>query len=1074
MFFPITISPLARWFGMKSPTLDADCWVGNGDGCIGLSEHSTRGLLGVTTPRTVYPACLVEQWLRGPVQLDSMRGEGKDVHRIRVETAGPSSRCGRISFSTSRYQAIPSDIDIMLEEPLVSFTVSPGLLNLVGATILADPADFIGIHHAARALAEDFGRVTRGKANPCELPKPGTVTAPTAIIVGCIESCWLLKDLERANKIDTGAIKGKWESFLTTVVDDPLPGCAQALVIAGSDKRAAIFGAYTLSGQIGVSPWYWWADVPAKFHSAIFALSIQTIQGEPSIQYRGIFINDEAPALTGWVREKFGKYNTHFYKKVYELLLRLKANFMWPAMWPGYPNPGAVFFLDDPENQRIADEYGICVSTSHHEPMQRASTEWFNEHADGTWDWNTHRDEIVQFFREGVERAQGFESYFTIGMRGEYDKQMATDDPGAVLRDVLQQQRKLFKEVHGRADAVPQVLALYKEVQDLYQAGEFTVPDDVTLLFADDNFGTLRRLPSGPEKTRKGGAGIYYHFEYVGAPRSYKWINSNSLGKTYHQLSEAYHRNARKIWVFNVGDIKPIELPLTFAMEMAWKIDSIKADNIPKFLRALAGQYFDQGLSLSVASTWHEYDRLVSLRKHEHIEPDSFSLLHYEEADKIVKRWRELEAAVDAIYGQASAEEKASLWELVVHPVKASSIFTQLRAVQALNQLHARQRRNSTNTLLRKALDLFDADFRLSQDFHSLLDGKWNHIMCQPHIGYGDTWHAPSRDAIFGLAYVQRYQDSNIIVGQMGVAVEGHEGIRAGRINEESERTHPSRRDLVPGLTLGPISRYGPARRWFDIFTRGTLSIHWVTSVPYTWIHISQEEGTLQPDGADARIWITIDWDTVPDGFSGEVLITISSKEGDFEHVHLPIQARKAPASFIGFVESDGCVSIPASRSHLKDPYQHHPDLGRLIDGSITLDSTRSFENTTDIPFLDYPIYLFTDCVSATLSLYFNMTLDIDPACRMSYDMIIDHQPLRRYLLLPASHEKKDKLPAEGWLTAVMDGVWKKDHFLGHLKPGAHTIQIRLNHSNLLLENLVLDLGGVKESYLGPPQAVTV
>lgn len=187
--------------------------------------------------------------------------------------------------------------------------------------------------------------------------------------------------------------------------------------------------------------------------------------------------------------------------------------------------------MDDPENQRIADEYGICVSTSHHEPMQRATTEWFEEEtrADGTWDWIKSREEIIEFFRKGVRRAQGLESYFTLGIRGEYDRGMVTDDPGAVIRDVLLQQRALFKEVYGREDAVPQVLALYKEVQDLYQAGEFTVPDDVTLLFADDNFGSLRRLPSGAELTRSGGAGIYYHFEYVGAPRSYKWINSNSL-----------------------------------------------------------------------------------------------------------------------------------------------------------------------------------------------------------------------------------------------------------------------------------------------------------------------------------------------------------------------------------------------------------------------------------------------------------------------------------------------------------------------------------------------------------------
>ncbi|KAJ5263814.1 hypothetical protein N7478_011419 [Penicillium angulare] len=929
---------------------------------------------------------------------------------------------------------------------IVAFEGSSDRVNLVGAHILADASDFAGVHHAGRALAEDFSRVTRGKANPFQLVYDASVhelSADIAIIVGCIESCRILKKLSSENKLDTRAIKGKWESFITTVVDNPIPGCSKALVIAGSDKRAAIFGAYTLSRQIGVSPWYWWADVPAKFHSEIYALPVTTTHGEPSIQYRGIFINDEAPALTGWVLEKFGSYNSEFYKKVYELLLRLKANFMWPAMWPGYPNPGAVFFMDDPENQRIADEYGICISTSHHEPMQRATTEWFEEkpRADGTWDWTKSREEIIEFFRTGVQRAKGLESYFTMGIRGEYDRGMATDDPGAVIRDVLLQQRALFKEVHGREDAVPQVLALYKEIQDLYQAGEFTVPEDVTLLFADDNFGTLRRLPSGSEMTRSGGAGIYYHFEYVGAPRSYKWINSNSLGKTYHQLSEAYNRNARKIWVFNVGDIKPIEVPLTFAMEMAWDINYIHESSIPQFFSNIATEYFNADLSPGIVSVWHEYDRLVRLRKHEHIDPETFSLLHYNEADDIVHRWQQLVSAAEAIYEKANEEQKVAIWELIVHPVKASAIFTQLRVTQAHNQLHARQRRNTANKLLRKALDLFDADFNLSQEFHSLLDGKWNHMMCQAHLGYGDTWHAPSRDAIFGLAYVQRGQNSNLIVGQMGVAVESHEGVRAGRINEESERTHPSRRDLAPGLTLGSISRYGPAKRWFDIFTRGTQTIHWTASVPHSWVHLSLTNGTLSPDGEDARVWISIDWDRVNGDFDEEVLIAVKSKEGDFELVHLPVKSHKVPQSFQGFVESDGCVSIPSIGMGIQAPYRYHPELGRGSEGSVAIDYAASCNNTP-ITFLEYPIYIFSDVQSPTIVLYFNMTLDIDPSNKMSYDIGIDDQSIESHILVKESTDKKAKLPAEGWLDAVMDCVWKETHHLSCLEAGAHTIRI--------------------------------
>ncbi|KAJ5641508.1 hypothetical protein N7490_005508 [Penicillium lividum] len=957
-----------------------------------------------------------------------------------------------------------------MSEQLVTFEKSD--FSLVGSAIIIDPVDFIGIQHAGRDLAEDFGRVTRSNASPFHLLDEGSPsTADTAIIIGCVESCWILKKLENDKKINTSVIKGKWESFMTLIVDEPIAGCSKALVIAGSDKRAAIFGAYTLSCQIGVSPWYWWADVPAQFHPEIYALPTSTIHGEPSIQYRGIFINDEAPALTGWVLEKFGSYNRDFYKKVYELLLRLKANFMWPAMWPGYPNPGAVFFTDDLDNQRIADEYGICVSTSHHEPMQRATTEWFEKRADGTWDWTKSREEIIEFFREGVERARGFESYFTMGIRGEYDKGMVTDDPGAVIRDVLLQQRALFKEFYGREDAVPQVLALYKEIQDLYQAGEFTVPDDVTLLFADDNFGSLRRLPSGPELTRAGGAGIYYHFEYVGAPRSYKWINSNSLGKAYHQLREAYRRNARKIWVFNVGDIKPIEVPLTFAMEMAWNIDSVQESTIPQFLANISTQYFGAEVSPGIVSVWHEYDRLVRFRRHEHIDPETFSLLNYNEADNIVKRWKDLTSAAESVYAHisernATEEQKAALWQLVLHPVKASAIFTQLRVTQARNQLHARQRRNTANKLLREVLDLFDADFKLSQEFHSLLDGKWNHIMCQSHLGYGDTWHAPSRDAIFGLAYVQRGQNSNLIVGQMGVAVEGHEGVRAGRINEESERTHPSRRDLVPGLTLGGMSRYGPGR-WFDIFTRGTQTIQWSASAPYSWITLSSTKGTLYPDGYDVRIQISVDWDKVDTDFE-DVLITVKSMEGDFEHLHLPIHDHRVPISFYGFVEADGYVSIPAVAG-IKAPYEHHPELGRGSEGSVAIEN--SALSTRSLPFLEYPIYTFSQRTS-TVTLYFNMTLDLDPHHKMSYDVGIDNQPATSHILVRESTGAK--IPAEGWLDAVMDCVWKRTHQLGSLETGAHTIRVRLFHPNLLLEKIVLDLGGVKESYLGPPSSFYV
>ncbi|KAJ0161110.1 hypothetical protein CTA2_6764 [Colletotrichum tanaceti] len=981
----------------------------------------------------------------------------------------------------------------MFEKDIVTFSPPDGnegsgeSLNLVGATILVDESDPIGIHIAAQNLAEDFGRVTRSDASRVVVFKDdqndavsGTLAEAAVIIIGCVRSSRLIQRLEREGKLEAGKMHGKWESFTAVLVDQPLPGIEKALVIAGSDKRGTIFGAYTLSEQIGVSPWYYWADVPPKHHEAIFALRGQTYHGEPSVRFRGLFINDEAPALTGWARATFGGYNSGFYKKVFELLLRLKANFLWPAMWPGYPNPGASFFTDDPENAQAAEDHGIVVSTSHHEPMQRLSNEWFAENPDGSWDWLSNKEKMTRFFEEGVERAKGRESYFTLGMRGEYDRGMKTDDPAAVVRDVIKTQRALFKKIHGAEDAVPQLLALYKEVQEQYEGGHLDVPDDVTLLFADDNFGSIRRLPTGAERDRKGGAGIYYHFEYVGDPRSYKWINSNSLGKTWHQLQEAHRRNAKQVWVFNVGDIKPMEVPFTFAMTLAWDVNSIKADGFAGFYKTMAEATFGKAkgkgqadaIAIAIASVWHRYDRLAALRRHEHIGPATFSLVHHNEADEVVDRWASLLESAEDVYGRAPEEQKAAVFETVLHPVKASTIFTRLQVALGRNRLYARQRRNTANGLAGHVLDLFDADHGLSEEFHALLGGKWDQMMRQAHYGYEeDTWHAPYRDMVGGLSYVQRRQRSNPVVGQMGVAVEGHEGVRPGRTNEESDRTHPSRRDLVPGVTLGRMSRYGPPKRWFDVYTRGPEVVRWKASVPHAWLRLSVAAGTLDPDGDDARVEVTVDWHQVPDDFSQEVLVDIRSEEGAFEQVHLPISGRRVPESFrAGFVETDGYVSIPAA--HRAPPgFRVLPECGRTPSGAVTVAAADSTAAPPPPPRLAYKFYVFSETANPVLLLYFNMTLDLDPADPMTYELQVDDGPVRTHRLLPESTDLPD-----GWFHAVQDCVWLRNHDLGErgLGSGEHDVRVTLRHSNLILEKLVVDLGGVEESYLGPPFSLYV
>jgi len=981
----------------------------------------------------------------------------------------------------------------MFEPPLVIFsadthTAEHGTVDLVGSTIVVDKDDFVGVKLAAQALVNDLGRVVGGRGAALvqsARDSPVSLKSKTAIVIGSIGSSTIIQELVEQGLIDVDTIRGKWECFTTKVINSPsgLPGCDRALVVAGSDKRGAIYGVYTLTEQIGVSPWHWWADVPVKHHDHIFALPQQYTSKEPSIKFRGIFINDEAPALTGLVLEKFGKYGKEFHEKVFDLLLRLKANFMWPAMWPGYPNPGSSFFADDEENQKTADEYGIVMSTSHHEPMQRATNEWFTENERGTWSWITHKEKITKFFDDGIKRAAPYESYFTMGMRGEYDVAMDTDDPATVVQDVINTQRSLIKAHHGKDDAVPQLLALYKEVQEYYDAGKLNVPEDVTLLFADDNFGTIRRLPSLTEQGRKGGAGIYYHFEYVGHPRSYKWINSNSLGKTWHQLQEAHARDARQIWVFNVGDIKPLEVPLTFAMALAWDIDSIPATSFSHFYETLAAREFGTALRTQVAASWDGYDRLVSLRRHEHIEANNFSLIHYGEADRVEAEWRKLVTDAQSTYDSKVPEQyRAAFFELVLHPLKASYIYTSLRINQARNRFWASQRRTTANKAMRDVLDLFDQDFSLSEEFHQLLDGKWNQIMRQTHYGFNDTWHAPSRDMISGLCYVQARQDSNPVVGQMGVSVEGHTGVRPGVCNEESDRTHPSRRDLVPGVTLGSVTPYGPGARWFELYARGTKTLNFTCTTPHDWIKLSCHAGRLIPGQPDVRITITIDWDSVPTDFDDEVLIDVRTQGGnygpyldDFEQIHLLVKNRRIDTdtltSFTGLVESDGCVAIPATlATTIPAEYQVLPKVSRLGFGSLVVDRASSAKSSAELPDLVYEIYTFGSKTTATLTLYFNMTLDLDLDETMQYNVSLGdlHLEKQRLVKEPAN---KGELPP-GWYTAVQDCTWKPRHEVGVLGAGRHTLRVKLLHPNMIFEKAVVDLGGAKESYLGPPASM--
>jgi beta-xylosidase len=606
------------------------------------------------------------------------------------------------------------------------------------APLVVSDADWPGVQRAAHDLQSDIQKVSGVRPVMAAAPR-GTV-----VIIGTLGKSPLIDRLVHDAKVDTTGITGRWETYVRQVIDHPMHGVDRALVIAGSDKRGTIYGIYDLSQLIGVSPWYWWADVPVPHASTLTIDGARFSPGEPRVRYRGIFINDEAPAFSRWAREKFGGINHLVYEHVFELILRLRGNYLWPAMW------GNAFADDDSLNARLADEYGIVMGTSHHEPMTRAQQEW-KRYGKGPWNYEENDSTLRAFWRGGIERMGTRENIVTIGMRGDGDVPMTqsrTLGNIALLERIVADQRRIIAEVtHKPASATPQVWALYKEVQDYYDRG-MRVPDDVTLLFSDDNWGNIRRLPSAQDRARSGGSGIYYHFDYVGGPRNYKWINTNPIARVWEQMDMAYRAGADRIWVVNVGDLKPMEFPIQFFLDFAWNPDAIPAASLPDYTRRWAERQFGAAHGAEIGDFITTYLRYAGRRKPELLDTTTYSLDNYDEADRVVADYDTLAARAQALEDSLPPQYHDAYFELVLHPILAAANLNALYVTVARNHQYARQGRAAASMLAARARELFRKDSALSNYFNTqLAGGKWDHMMDQTHIGY-TSWQEPPHNVM--------------------------------------------------------------------------------------------------------------------------------------------------------------------------------------------------------------------------------------------------------------------------------------------------------------------------------------
>jgi len=602
----------------------------------------------------------------------------------------------------------------------VVFSEQENAQSLKGATIGLSAQEPKAVQIAAANLQQDFLRVMGFTPAKSEQP---------TILIGTVGCNKQIDQWVKSGKLVD--LKGSREKFLITTIDGQI-------VIAGSDRRGTVYGIYELSRQMGVSPWYWWMDVPVAHHDYVGILPDTYTDGEPAVEFRGLFLNDEAPCLTSWVKNTYGtEYGDHrFYARVFELILRLKGNMLWPAMW------GWAFYADDPENSKTADEMGIIMGTSHHEPMARNHQEYARKRGEwGPWNYQKNQQKLDQFFREGIERMKGTEDMVTIGMRGDGDEAMSEDADTKLLQRIVENQRKIIKQVTKKpAQKTTQVWALYKEVLDYYDKG-MRVPDDVIMLLCDDNWGNVRRVPNAQERKHPGGWGLYYHVDYVGAPRNTKWINVTQTQQMFEQLSLAYDYGIQRMWILNVGDLKPMEYPIQLFMDMAWNpkeyTQQTVTDHTCRFFSSVLG---DSSLADEAASIYNRNCQYMARVTPEMLDAQTYNLATGEWR-RVADDYARLERRALRLFSDIPEATRDAYRQAILFPVQAMANLYDMYYAQAMNKVLAEAGNPDANQWADKVEECFNRDAQLCNYYNKVMaNGKWDGMMTQKHIGYS-SWN---------------------------------------------------------------------------------------------------------------------------------------------------------------------------------------------------------------------------------------------------------------------------------------------------------------------------------------------
>ena len=933
------------------------------------------------------------------------------------------------------------------------------------AAILYDASDAAVVKRAAELFAADVEAVTG------RYPRVTSAAGETgpAVIVGTVGGSALIRRLSEAGKIDTAPLEGAWERYLIQTVANPLPGIRKALVIAGSDRRGAAYGLFTLSELIGVSPWYWWADVPVKKHAAVHVDAPPTYSQTPSVRYRGIFLNDEDWGLTPWASQTFEPERVNIgprtYAKVCELLLRLKANYLAPAM-----HPVSTSFNQIPENKLVADTFAIVMGSTHCEPLLLNTASEWDTQTMGPWNYDKNKEGINRVLTQRVRENSPYENVYTLALRGLHDGAMSTTLPMhekvRMLQQALLDQRQILAENIDRpVETVPQAFTPYKEVLEIYSNG-LELPDDITIVWPDDNYGYMKRLSGVREQRRTGRSGVYYHVSYLGVPHSYLWFSTTPPSLMYEELRKAYDTTADRLWLVNCGDLKGSEMQVSLFLDMAWDIGRFTADNVVSYpARWLAGIFGEAYYDRLEAMT-REHLRLAFPRKPEYmgwgyhwnrfdhnceqLTDTDFSFTNYDEAPRRLEAYRKLGARAEALLHEIGDEARPAFYQLVYYPLRGAELMNRMTLGGQRNRWYARQGRAATNAVRDEVQRCYDSLQVITRGYNSLLGGKWNHMMSMRQNYDGVS-------AYFNLPHLATHDAAGAPRLALQVAGEDVTGARAFHalpaFDNYLRRTYP-----------------------VEIYNRGGGTLAWTAHASEPWVVLSKSAGKTADE---ERITVGIDWEKAPSGNAVPAQIVFRAGEQS-EKVLVSLFNPTAPsrAELRGiYVENNGCVSIPAAGCHrvrendrikitaVEDLGIEGPAL-QLGDPTAPLQIFRS----RDVPCAEYDFYAF-DAGSVDVYTYVLPTfpLHADRDFRIGentntdtkYSVQIDDGALATP---SSSHVEYSQV----WFESVLRNCAVNKSTLHIDKPGRHTLRIRVGDPGIVLQKIVLDFGGMKRSYLGP------